>query len=125
MSTLSESQEAKNLATYLDALVAYKQITCYTKTYQEAFAINGKGWGNIQKRKAEGVRHGLPDYIICTHKALIFVELKKQKGKRGGMNGSVIGEEQLLWIETLNKLGVPAIIAHGADEAIDFIKKYI
>ena len=124
MPTLSESQEAKNLATYLDALVAYKQIVCYTKTYQEAFA-KGSGWGLIQKRKAEGVRHGLPDYIICTHKALIFIELKKQKGAKGGLNGSKIAPEQLLWIETLNRLGVPATIAHGADEAIDFIKKHI
>lgn len=121
----SESTEAKALATYLNALVEYKQIIAYTKTAQEEYT---KNWGMLAKRKAEGVRKGLPDYVILAKDKIIFLELKKVKGKRGGLNGSHISEEQQLWIDTLNNYQskeIVAVIAHGADEAISFIQKHI
>ena len=125
MQAPSESTEAKALATYLNALVEYKQIICYTKTAQETFT---KSWGTKMRQKAEGVQKGIPDYIILTKTKVIFLELKKQKGKRGGLNGSHISEEQQLWIDTLNNYQskeIVAVIAHGADEAIAFIKEHI
>lgn len=125
MSSPSESTEAKALATYLNALVQYKQIICYTKTSQETFTTS---WGIKMKQKAEGVQKGIPDYVILAKDKIIFLELKKQKGKRGGLNGSHISEEQQLWIDTLNNYQskeIVAVIAHGADEAISFIQKHI
>lgn len=125
MSAPSESAEAKTLAKYLNALVQYKQIVCYTKTAQETFTTS---WGVKMKQKAEGVQKGIPDYVILAKDKIIFLELKKQKGKRGGLNGSHISEEQQLWIDTLNNYKskkIVAVIAHGADEAIKFIEQNI
>jgi hypothetical protein len=121
----SESAEAKALASYLNALVQYKQIICYTKTAQETFTTS---WGAKMRQKAEGVQKGIPDYVILAKTKVIFLELKKQKGKRGGNNGSVISPEQQLWIDILNNYQskeIVATIAHGADEAIKFIRQHI
>lgn len=117
----SESVESKNFAKYLDGLVQYNQIVCYTKTAQETFTAS---WGTKMRNKAEGVKKGIPDYVIITKKTLLFIELKKTKGKRGGMNGSVISDEQIKWIESLNKVGVPAFVAHGADEAVKIVEMH-
>lgn len=122
---MTEHNHAKLVAEYLNALVAYKKIVCYTKTAQETFT---RSWGTKMRQKSEGVQKGIPDYVILTKKALLFVELKKEKGVRGGNNGSVVSDEQKLWIESLQAMGtdkVQATIAWGADEAIAFINKYI
>lgn len=125
MTAPSESTEAKQLATYLNALVQYKQIICYTKTAQETFSTS---WGAKMRQKSEGVQRGIPDYVILTKTKVIFLELKKQRGVRNGLNGSVIAPEQLLWIDTLNSYNsneIVATIAHGANEAIAFIEEHI
>ena len=125
MKAPSESQEAKNLAVYLNALVQYKKIICYTKTAQETYSTS---WGAKMRQKAEGVQKGIPDYVIVSRYKILFIELKKVKGVRGGNNGSVISPEQQLWIDSINNLNskeVFATVAHGADEAVKFIESHI
>lgn len=122
---MTEHDHAKLVAEYLNTLVAYKKIVCYTKTAQETFT---RSWGTKMRQKSEGVQRGIPDYVIVTKKALLFVELKKQKGVRGGNNGSQVSDEQKVWIESLQAMGtdkIQATVAWGADEAIDFINKHI
>lgn len=71
------------------------------------------------KNKRMGLRCGLPDLLIITPKGLVFVEMKRKQG-------SVTSDEQKEWIEALNKLqGVQAQVCKGADEAINFITKFL
>lgn len=123
--TISEHEEAKVLASFLAILLKTNKIITFSKVMQETYTTS---WGIKMKQKAEGVQKGIPDYVILAKDKIIFLELKKQKGKRGGLNGSHISEEQQLWIDTLNNYQskeIVATIAHGADEAISFIKLHI
>jgi hypothetical protein len=125
MKVPTESQEAKDVAIYLRTLRQYNQILCFTKSNQETFTAS---WGTKARNKSEGLEKGLPDFIIVTKKCVLFVELKKQKGVRGGASGSKLSPEQELWIKSINGLQskeVHATVAYGASEAIDFIEKYL
>ena len=78
-----------------------------------------KSWKQKTKNKQEGVRKGVPDYIIITPTGLAFVEMKRTKG-------GVISPEQKEWIEELNKLkGVEARVCKGAESAIEFISELL
>jgi len=110
----SESVESKNFATYLEGLVQYNQIVCYTKTAQETYTAS---WGTKMRNKAEGVKKGIPDYIIITKKTLLFIELKKEKGKAT--------EEQEEWLDHLNAMGYNAMLCRGFDEAKIAIMNYL
>lgn len=37
---------------------------------------------------------------------------------------SSISEAQKIWIDLLNTAGTPAVICYGAEEAINFVKKF-
>lgn len=101
-----------------------------------------KNVNQLRKLYALGVHRGVPDYIIITPKALLFVEMKKKGGR--------VTEDQAKWIEALNginreikvaaccgkedamNLTVPinrgniaAAICCGADEAIEFVSKFL
>lgn len=47
----------------------------------------------------------------------LFLELKTKTGRAS--------PKQLEFIERMNKIGFYAVVAHGADEAIDIIKRYL
>lgn len=67
----------------------------------------------------------VPDFIICHPKQLLFIELKKSRTPRGGMNGSVYWDEQVEWINYLDKREwVSAKFCHWSYEAIEFIKSF-
>ncbi|MBB1554609.1 VRR-NUC domain-containing protein [Candidatus Gracilibacteria bacterium] len=72
-----------------------------------------------RKNTLEGVSKGFPDYcIILKRGSLLFIELKKARGKRGGLNGSKISPEQTAWISQLGNIdNVGAFFAHGYEEA--------
>lgn len=70
-----------------------------------------------QRKKSEGVRAGVPDYIIVTRSESIFLELKTKKGKPS--------QEQIEWIMALRATGMIAEVCYGADEAILFINNFI
>ncbi len=72
-----------------------------------------------RKNTLEGVAKGFPDYcIILKRGSLLFIELKKARWKRGGLNGSKISPEQAIWISELWKIeNVWAFFAHWFEEA--------
>lgn len=70
--------------------------------------------------KRLGVSSGFPDLlIVCPHrKRTLALELKAAvPGKRKGR----ATDNQLRWIDTLNKAGIPAAVCTGFDEAKTFI----
>jgi hypothetical protein len=57
--------------------------------------------------------------IVLKRKSILFVEMKKSRGKKGWLNWSTISPEQVDWIEALNDVdNVSAVIAHWYLEAI-------
>ncbi len=113
-----ESEEAVTFANWL----TMKGLK-FTHLAQETFT---KNWGTRMKNKREGVNPGIPDYVIiipprgdCATYNLAFVELKRTKG-------GVLSPAQKSWIDSLNMcLGVECAVAHGAQEAIDFIESLL
>ena len=95
----------------------------FTKSPNETFT---KSWNQKRKNKSEGVSPGFPDYtIILKRKSLLFIEMKKERGKKGGMNGSVISDEQVEWVNALDDVpNVSACFAHGNKEAVEIVKRF-
>ena len=110
-----EDVESTMFAQYLQALQLQKKVLDYTHTANETYT---KSWGTKMKNKRMGVTKGIPDFIIVTKKALVFIEMKRVKG-------GVISPEQKSWIESLKKVGQVAEITKGFDEAKIVIDKYI
>lgn len=105
-----EASECYTLVEYLNL----KKIK-FTHIPQETFT---KSWGVKMKNKRMGVKKGVPDYIICLPKILLFIEMKRVKG-------SSVSEEQLEWQKELSKYdNVKSFIAYGFDEAKKIIDKY-
>jgi len=103
----TEYEEACLLANYLD-IRGFK----YTHIANETFTPH---WGVKMKNKKQGVKKGIPDYLIIVKDNLIFIELKRIKG-------GTISVEQKSWIEALNLCkNVSAFVARGAEEAINII----
>ena len=116
-STMSESQHTVIVADYCRA-----RWLIFSKVPSETFT---KSWWVKAKNKREWVNKWVPDFIICHPKQLLFIELKKSRTLRGGMNGSVYGDEQIVWIEWLNRYEwTSAKFCHGSYEAIEFIKSF-
>lgn len=71
------------------------------------------------------LRPWMSDIIIMlkTKPAILFLEMKKTKGKQWGMNWSVISDDQLSWQKEINKVwNCQYTIAHWYDEAIKEIE---
>jgi len=79
-----------------------------------------KSWKQKTKNKLDGLRAGLPDLLVVTKKHLLFIEMKRKKG-------GIVSNVQKEWITALNGINddVVAQVCCGADEAIDFINKYV
>jgi hypothetical protein len=75
-----------------------------------------KSWSVKNRNTRLGVQAGIPDLFVIIKNKLYGIEMKRRKG-------GVISLEQSSWIATLNRSGVPTIVARGADEAIEFINK--
>ena len=105
-----ETDEQKVLVQYLE-LKSLKFTAVPNSTYT-------KSWKQKAKNKAEGLRAGFPDLIICLPNKLLCLELKRIKG-------GVVSPSQKEWNKALNNIGgnVEAIICNGANEAISKIEK--
>jgi len=103
------------LCEYLDLLVTMGKVIVYTHVSNETYT---KSWRQKFRNKAMGVRPGTPDYIIVTHKCLIFLELKRLKG-------GVVSAHQKEWIAALDKVSVPIRVCKGFDEAKEYIDTFI
>jgi hypothetical protein len=69
------------------------------------------------------VRKGVSDYLLaypCHGKAGLWLELKRRDPKL-----SQPTEEQLEWLQRMEKVGYAVTIAWGADEAIAAVKEYL
>ncbi len=111
----TEHQEAVCLVEWLEINQKLGNIVLFSHIPSETFT---RSWGVKMRNKAEGVRKGVPDYVIITGGHVIFVELKRKKR-------SVVSPEQKQWIEEINKCSeVEAAICKGASDAIEFISEF-
>jgi hypothetical protein len=69
------------------------------------------------KNARNGLKKGLPDFLVCAPTRVLFIELKKRKGGK-------VSPEQKVWIAALSAAGCPATVARGFDEAKAFLEKY-
>ena len=115
---MTEFEEQCNLVNWLE-LNNYK----FTAVPNDTFT---KSWKVKWKNKKLWVRPWMSDLIVLLKNkpAVLFLEMKKSRGKKWGMNGSVYWEHQLGWQEEINK--VPScqyIFAHWFEEAKAIIEK--
>jgi hypothetical protein len=81
-----------------------------------------RGKAEAGKLKAMGVVPGCPDFIILDAPPLlpcakgVALELKRAKGGR-------FSEEQAAFLEKMSNRGWITIVAHGANEALDFLRQ--
>lgn len=76
--------------------------------------------------KAEGVRAGVPDYLLPVPLGGyhgLFIELKMPK--TGAKKPGRLSEEQKLWLKALRAYGYRAETAYGWDEARQLILEYL
>jgi hypothetical protein len=69
------------------------------------------------KNARNGLKKGLPDFIVCTPTRVLWIELKRRRGGR-------TSPEQKIWIAALNAAGTPAAVCLGFDEAKAFLEKH-
>lgn len=109
---MTEDQEQTRLATWLD-----KQNIPF-------HAIPNGGSRHLLeaiKLKRCGVKKGVPDLFITVpihpyHG--LYIEMKRTKN-------SVVSEDQLYWIDKLNKIGYLAEIAYGFEQAKLIVNSYL
>jgi hypothetical protein len=75
-----------------------------------------RGQRALNQAMREGLALGFPD-VICLWRGpgIAAIECKAAKGK--------VSANQAEWIERLNSLGIPAIVARDPDAAIEFLRK--
>ena len=72
------------------------------------------------KLKAEGVKRGVPDYLLPVRRGEyvgLAIELKASGGR--------VEPEQRDWLTHLQSQGWVAVTAYGAVEAWEFLRKYV
>jgi hypothetical protein len=100
----------------------YKWHAEFGASIPQLFAIPNGGSRDVitgARLKAEGVRRGTPDLFLAVPyggKAGLFIEMKYNKGRPT--------EEQLEFIETVEKAGYHCNVCWTAEAAIDAIKRY-
>ena len=106
---LLEHEECKILADWL----RYKNLKFTHVANEGKFPVQYR-----MKLKSLGVSPGVPDYMIIVPQGLLFIEMKRLKGR--------VSDYQKEWIKALSECdGVEATVCYGADEAITFISEYL
>jgi hypothetical protein len=78
--------------------------------------------GQAGKMKAEGVRKGIPDLCLAVPRGRrhgLYIEMKRARG------GSGVSEDQALVQAYLEEQGYDVVVAYGADQAMDAIRRYL
>lgn len=70
------------------------------------------------QNKAMGMSAGFPDLIIVVRAAVLFVELKRQRGGR-------VSDEQAQWIFALHEAGAHARVCNGFEKAKAFVEEFL
>lgn len=109
--TPTEYQEALTLVDYLEHLKTAGKVLCYSHIPQETYT---KSWATKAKNKRQGVRTGVPDYVVVTRDKVLWIELKRSKG-------GAVSEAQKIWIAALDSKQSRAMVCRGFDEAQRFI----
>ena len=110
-----EYNECCTLAEYLEALKRQGRVLQFTHVPNETYT---KSWSQKIKNKKQGVKKGVPDYMILFPERLIFIEMKRVKG-------GTVSPEQKEWLANLTSLGFVAVVCNGFDEAKKVIDQYI
>jgi penicillin-binding protein-related factor A (putative recombinase) len=113
-----EDIESKAFASWLDEMVKYKKVDCFSHIPNETSI---KNMAYLSKMKAMGKRKGVPDFIIVIKTKIIFIEMKRQKNQNGTC-ASVVSPEQIDWIKKLNDAGAYGCIAYGCNDAISYVE---
>ena len=113
----TEHQECVAFVQYLEIMINAGYNIFYTKTAQETYT---KSFNQKRKNKNEGVKPGLPDYILIINYKLIFIEMK-----RIDKNLSKISKYQSTWIENLKNAGIIAVVCFGFEEAKKVIDRQL
>jgi hypothetical protein len=74
-----------------------------------------RGQKALNRAMREGLAIGFPDVMCLSKGRAAFIEFKAAKG--------VISDRQQAWIERLNALGFPAIVARDPDDALWFLQR--
>jgi hypothetical protein len=75
-------------------------------------------WSQKARNRQVGVSKGFPDYCVVVGDRVLFIEMKKAPGKRGGNSGSTTSAEQIEWLQALDRcVGVSACVCRGFEEA--------
>jgi len=124
---LHELSEQVKVVRWLKEQSYYGRVLKFTAIPNNTFT---PFWSEINRKKSEGVEGGLPDLFILIPKWQIWIEMKRPRNilKNGklGASPSRVEEEQLEWIQLINAYpNTRAIIAYGADEAINFLTSLI
>lgn len=109
-----------------EAVALMKLVDMHTGRWPELarmFAVpNGgaRSKATAGKLKAEGVRAGVPDYLLPLRRGQhvgLAIELKASGGR--------VEPEQRDWLTHLQSQGWVAVTAYGAEEAWQFVRKYV
>jgi len=75
------------------------------------------------KLKKEGVKKGYPDLLLDYPSSVyhgLRIEMKRVKAAKPS-----VSKVQRDWLSRLNKQGYCAVVAHGCDDALDILKRYL
>lgn len=107
----TEYHECIALAEYLEQMRRLGKIRLFTHIPNETFTTS---WNQKIKNKRMGVNRGFPDYIVLTDTQMVVIEMKR-------MAGGTVSKEQKEWIKEFTRLGIPAKVCKGYDEAVKFL----
>lgn len=106
-----EEEDAVALADYLSILQNQGKVHVYSHIPHETFT---RSWMVKVKNKRQGVRPGVPDYIIVVNGKVLFLELKRRQGGH-------VSDEQKVWIAALEGKTTFSQVCKGFDAAKAFI----
>ena len=111
----TESEEARALARYLLILQRMGKLLLYSHIPHETYTTS---WAVKRRNVLEGVRMGVPDYIVIIGNKVLFIELKRLKG-------GTVSAEQKEWITHLQGKETEARVCKGFDQAKAFIDEHL
>lgn len=131
MDVVVSNKEARKVSEHAEQVAVVDWIFMNVGKYPEldlAFAVpNGAplGGGKLgairaNALKAEGLRPGTPDLVIPSPRGGyfgLFIEMKARKG--------TLSENQEQFLAQAERYGYMCFVAYGADEAIEFLEKYL
>lgn len=124
-----ESQEQQVVVKW--ARLASRQYPCLKWLHSSTSGVRLKNAIQGARLKEEGMVAGIPDlflpYPLIENKKMIYaglyIEMKRRKSR--GVSQGTLSPAQKDFLEYANNVGYKALVAYGADEAIQAIKDYL